>query len=352
MSDPYGALAMQRKGDVGFFDGSQWQPTSYGMNVDPITKKTTLKHSSTDTNDPNSATRAAVTGGTVLTINEGSVAHPVTTQGAALYVSRYANMSTAGDSNAAIFASSYNNGTTQPVGVYALVTQDGAGDSVGFYANVHNNTGSHAAFGFFCDVMATVAGGGAIAMETSTSNSTGANVAYTAGAILAFDLNYRDSTTGTHYAGAAIQIRSSLSHATEQWDAGIYVPGDMIRSYVVDASLAVSATSWHGKFTIDNEVQITRAIGSAYFERFVTTGGGSKNYGITIANTAASNDSWGIDEVGVAQKFYIIPGTPGANTTCLVIQEGAGPTSRRLKTFDPGAAGINFTAGQLVCVLV
>lgn len=43
--------------------------------------------------------------------------------------------------------------------------------------------------------------------------------------------------------------------------------------------------------------------------------------------------------------------TAAANATPLFISEGAGPTMRQLKTFDPGNLGVNFTAGQRVCVL-
>lgn len=44
--------------------------------------------------------------------------------------------------------------------------------------------------------------------------------------------------------------------------------------------------------------------------------------------------------------------TAAANVTPIFISEGATPTRRQLKTFDPGNLGVNFTAGQLVCVLV
>ena len=44
--------------------------------------------------------------------------------------------------------------------------------------------------------------------------------------------------------------------------------------------------------------------------------------------------------------------TAAANRTPIYVSEGATPTVRQLRTFDPGNLGVNFTAGQLVCVLV
>lgn len=53
---------------------------------------------------------------------------------------------------------------------------------------------------------------------------------------------------------------------------------------------------------------------------------------------------------GVVAKF--INGAPGANKTSFYVNEGTGPTLRQMTTFDPGNLGVNFTAGQKVCVMV
>ncbi len=82
-----------------------------------------------------------------------------------------------------------------------------------------------------------------------------------------------------------------------------------------------------------------------YWRRTTAT---TANYGVLIDSSGTLR----YDEVGVAVKMQITKGTPGANMTCLYIQEGATPTLRQVKTFDPGNLGVNFTAGQLVLVAV
>ncbi len=351
MSDPFGALAMQRKGDFGYFDGTQWR-SSFASNSAPLTG-------------------SGVSSGTVMLV-EGSAGSPVKTQGVTLFVSRDAKVDGAGDNNAAISGNNRNNGSNQPVAVQGYAQNTGSGDACAFYGRSTTTTGR--AYGYFVVAGFTGTGGGgtfpgALGLNPFMVNGSGVNATWDGGGNTPFMAGlFIQQAQSTKWNGAGIHVSDNSN-----LDVGIgFKPGSVVNqtfrddsssttsiqitgthTYAVDVSGATSITTgWHGALTVDNEVTITRAIGSAYFERFVTTGGGSKNYGITVANIGASNDSWGIDEVGVAQKFYITPGTPGANTTCLVIQEGATPTSRRLKTFDPGAAGVNFTAGQLVCVLV
>ncbi len=87
---------------------------------------------------------------------------------------------------------------------------------------------------------------------------------------------------------------------------------------------------------------------ASYMQYWRRTTGTTANYGVLIDASGTLR----YDEAGVAVKMQITKGTPGANKTCLYIQEGATPTLRQVRTFDPGAAGINFTAGQLVAVLV
>lgn len=440
MTDPFGNLANQAKGNVGVFDGHQWQPTRFGLNIDPNTLKTTIKGRNDDTPDPNSNIFQAVAGGDLVEITQGSSAHPVTVQGATLYVSRYSAMSSAGDSNAAIFASAHNNGTTQPVGVFSLVTQDGNGDACGFYTSVIENHAGHAAFGYFADAgsvlgsamawesvtvnggadapwagfgggrfflgldidgggtttvtlrLASSAGDFIIGVNSTTNFVIGDSVLIGAGGTaevriitnigggpdfefgVALSNNHSigESVTRTNLLGNAVLVRASgtwdngivFDNATVQLPATTSIKTNTIRddtnsatfakingtkTYVVDVSAATLTTAWHGKFSVDNEVQVTRATGSAYFERFVGTGTGARTWGVTVL-TSGSLD---IDDVtGSHQVVHIDPGVPGANKTSLWILEGATPTLRQVTTFDPGAAGINLTAGQLLCVAV
>jgi hypothetical protein len=183
-------------------------------------------------------------------------------------------------------------------------------------------------------------------VATNVQNATGADSAYTSIAFTALDAVYDGASSGK-YGGASIITRSAAA-GTDRWDVGWYVHGDSVRTYIVDASEAINVSdSWHGSFTTDNLIQSTRATNANMFQ-LNGTGTGATTWGLAVLSSGAFN----INEVGVAFTFSISKGTPGANNTSLSVLEGAGPTLRRMTTFDPGAAGINLTAGQLVCVMV
>lgn len=79
-------------------------------------------------------------------------------------------------------------------------------------------------------------------------------------------------------------------------------------------------------------------------------------YGMAIVNTTAPTTTRLLEiggTIGTTPYFRVAGNfTAAANQTPIYVSEGATPTLRQLKTFDPGNLGINFTAGQLVAVLV
>ncbi len=128
MTDPYGALAMQRRGDLGYFDGSAWRSSNQGQAIAPGSGS-----------------------GTII-LSEGSSTTPVTSnKNSTLMVTRYSAMTAADSANAgAIFAMNIDNGTlTQAVGVHAEAEQIGSGDACASLNFATISAGAHVASGHY-----------------------------------------------------------------------------------------------------------------------------------------------------------------------------------------------------------
>lgn len=331
MSDGFGVLADQRQGDIGVFNDHHWQ-------------RATATQVAAKVGTGSAITAGGVSSGESLQILQGSVTKPVL-QGVNLFVSRDMNDTNIGaDLNAAIWGVSRNAGTSQPVGIRGEAY--GLGNSVAFYGVASDAGSSGGAFGAFLFAKATAAGAGAIGVGLNVVNTTGGDSAYSAGSFVGFDAVY-DAGAAGKYAGAAHYIRSATP-GTDKWDAGFYLKGDSIRTVgYLDETSSVTAISITGPHS-NAAISISNAVDN-YMQKWSRTAAVVASYGLHVDASGAL----GIDDViNAAPKFYIALGTPGANFTAVYIQEGATPTLRRLKTFDPGAAGANFTAGQLVCVLV
>ncbi len=93
---------------------------------------------------------------------------------------------------------------------------------------------------------------------------------------------------------------------------------------------------------------------NSYGIRIAGIGQGTNRYGIQISDITAGTIA-SILELGPTPYLRLQGSgnwTAAANRTPLFVAEGATPTLRQLRTFDPGNLGVNFTAGQLVAVLV
>ncbi len=341
MSDPFGAIAMQRPGDLGIHIGNgQWASSQMQPGLPVVPQIGSGTHTNPST---------AVTTPSKFSIVEGSAAHPVTsaTQ-ATMMITRYSNMSSGGDQNAALWVNHVSTSTTtQPVAIMGQTS--GYTDNCPFYA-VSKNLGTvGSAFGYFAFPIAVGVGSGAIGLQTNITNTTGASVAYTTAGgprFVSHDAVYDAGGSG-NYAGVANIIRSAAP-GTDRWELGVWATGDSVRTATFqDDSAGVNSIVITGSHS-DAGISITNNFGQ-YQQKWIRTSAIANSFGLAVL---AGDGSLSIDEVGIATKFKILKGTPGANFTAVAIQEGAGPTLRNLKTFDPGAAGINFTAGQLVCVLV
>ncbi len=339
MSDPFGAIATQRPGDLGVHIGNgQWASSQMLPNL-PVVPQIGAG------SQPNPNPSSAITKPTKFSIVEGSPTNPVTSNvTATAMITRYSNMTGGGDANAALWVNHIGTSTTtQPVAIMAQAK--GLGDTVAYYGYAENGASSGGAFGIFAFTKATISGGGAIALATEVLNSTGADKAYTTETFVGADLVYGAGGTGK-YGSEAVLIRSET--VGDRWDAGIWVNGDVIRTATLqDDSSGVNSIVITGDHS-DSGISITNNAGH-YQQKWIRTSATASTYGLAISPGGVMT----IDDItGAKNLLGIFTGTPGANITALSILEGATPTFRRLRTFDPGAAGVNFTAGQLVCVLL
>ncbi len=129
MTDPYGALATQRKGDMGYFNGSQWTPSSNG-------------HS-----DPFGSVPA-----TGVQFFFGTLAAPISTPGASFKVVRVEKFDTTvgtfqPDGNAAIYGATYsqpgNKGQPNAIGGITYGYAEGGAYLIGGFFNSQHTVGAN-----------------------------------------------------------------------------------------------------------------------------------------------------------------------------------------------------------------
>ncbi len=423
--DPFGALATQRKGDTGIFDGTQYQ-TSGNLGADVAMRITGPGGSmATDVTIPFPSSE-----GRRLNIFDGSSTHPVTSQAATTFITRYTSAlpSTFTDGGAlTVNVIGVAAGTGQAVGIQSFIRQDASQDAVAIGDQVVMKNVGGTGYGYFTNMsnvshtctitnaspaVVTVAGHGLAANHEIQFTSVGGTLptGMTAGTrywVLATSLtantfrfsaspggaaiNTSSNGTGTFYvyggavwgynpvminssniplvwngsdkaAGSAIlaqafggtlvgnvlRVIDTGIGAAVQWSEGLVFEANTIanQTYLDNSNSAVSIDIAGDHATAG--IRITQNNASHYAQEWVRTSATAATWGAIID----SSGDLCIDEPGIARKMVLVPGTPGANLTAMYIQEGAGPTVRRMHTFDPGAAGVNFTAGQLVCVLV
>lgn len=342
MSDPFGALATQRKGDTGIFNGTQYAPS--GNLTDDIGMRIFGPRAAVATSATFGWQSAE---GRRMTIVDGSSANPVTSGTSSVFITRESKITSGFDWGALNITLIADSGTTvQPEGINVSVLQNGNQDAVGIASNVVTNGSSHVAFAGYFQAGAKHSGSGAVNINTVMDNSTGSSHTF-------------DATTPANndMVGMSIQSISDNSHTCgtgvlfvdngPKWDVGIgFMNATCSTAAISEQSGAAIGIDMSGSHSTAG-IRVTNN-DNTYMYQLRRTSATSGLYGMLV-NTSGQ---FSLDEPGVAVKLVIGKGTPGANKTCLFIQEGAGPTLRQVTTFDPGAAGVNFTAGQLVMVAV
>lgn len=348
MGDPFGALATQRRGDIPVFDGVQWQVSSNGQ----------LASSTV----PGWFFVNAAQGN----IFDGSAAVPVTAERPSFQVVRWEAQGGGQVQNSAIQAVLIANntlagGTSQAIRGYA--EQRNAGDIIGIDSTsviVASPTGTgQAAYGFYT--------------ATADFSGTGYVVGFNAALQVKRDQAY---TVTPPFSNAAFMQALLVSGGTTgqayrvpfAYGAYANTPADVLFDVGFAAILGVKAAAFRDDTTATTSYLIngTHTVGIDMSGATNTTHiKFGANFYIdapagSVRCVVSATAQW---DYILANKIFrwvensvvlgeLVAGTPGANKTSLFILEGATPTLRQVTTFDPGAAGINFTAGQLVCVAV
>lgn len=407
MSDPFGALATQRRGDVAVFDGAQWQPSNQGSEV--------------------SYPSGTSFGSGLFNYSDGTAATPLT--GASIrptiYINRTVKTGATIDGGAVMAkVSSLAGGVIQANVFNAFMTQAASADALSYGTQINMGNVGGAGFPFYgqinnnphtCTIsnaspaVVTVTGHELTANHEVQFTSVGGTLptGMIAGAryfVLATGLTANSFQFATAPAGAAINTSSNgtgtfyvtgnalwgmvafmdneshipmvysgsagvtttaflvqpagtalngnalrvIAGGTGQLSEGIvFDPASITNQSFYDLSTSVTSiliTAAHSNCAID----ITEDTGS-YMQKWRRTAATAGIWGLAIT----SNGRLVVDDITNArQVFQLSQGTPGAGNTALYVTEGATPTLRRMTTFDPGNLGVNFTAGQLVCVLV
>ncbi len=457
MSDPFGALATQRKGDVGIFDGAQYRPSSspYAFDLTALMGKATLRSSDSAT--------AIVTGGIPgvnnnearrLTILDGSVTHPVTDNYPTAYVSR----EQAWDGRPV-----YNNATAFQAVAEARGAVNGYGQIQAIYGWAANNlsdcdaaavqgtafimTGALSSlkpipdgvrwptcygmfaeavsddpYGFACGINPFVAiastqpyttlapfSAGVFTQNSPLSNHIGhftATISNASPAVFtktAHALNNGDSikltgtpptglSVGTYFVinaavntfnvsatlgGSAINTTSSGSMTvtpyTEtgpahiayssgpenaRWSQGFLSPAGAVDEQSFATSDSATTGYWDSG-SHQNSIDVSNATVTGLHVKIGTNAGLLYSSGLAILSFETG---YGVihdtathltEFFGAGSVLGYIKGnwTPAAGETAWHMYGGVGPTDYQIKFVDPGAAGINLTAGQRVMVL-
>lgn len=154
---------------------------------------------------------------------------------------------------------------------------------------------------------------------------------------------------------AELSISSITTNAAANADlaittlAGFYLPVLTLSNGQISGDGDIIITNFYGYYQPAIAKSVTEAVVTTAIGMYVGDISGSSftaaNNRIVQFGTATPTTTSGLFEV--MANF-----TAAANATPVWMSEGATPTRRQLKTFDPGLAGANFAAGQLVCVLV
>jgi len=166
---------------------------------------------------------------------------------------------------------------------------------------------------------------------------------------IGFDVVFGTSLTITNVAGMAILTPTNVA-------ASPLIVTDFAGLWIQQQD------AFDGDFAITNLYGIRidaqgagGTVSNVYGIKMGAISNGTNRYGLHMGDIAAGTIAR-ILELGPATPYLRLQGsgnwTPAANTTPLWVSEGATPTLRQFKTFNPGTAGINFTNGQLVVVLV
>ncbi len=360
MSDPFGALATQRIGDLGVHIGQgSWAGTSQQSSV------TAVIGTGADTAiSPN----PAYPNGKLIQFYDGTASNPATHETPSVKIFRTEkitspshNLDPGYSAALSVQVRSMSGNKNQPQAIWGQASGYAESPSAGivnfniggYFVGIHesgpvgtpggaNTGGANATFGV---ATTSIVGGRAWVYASLCYNNTGGNGTSAQADFACVDAVY--DASGNNYGGNAFQVRSAQG-GSRVWDVGFRVFDSSVRT----ASFYSSCDALFGlAITGDNSqagIYVLNNNAFSYAQKWERTTATAATWGMILTTTGIFD----IDEVGVAQKFQIIPGTPGVNFTDLAIQEGAGPTLRRLKTFDPGNLGVNFTAGQLVCILV
>ncbi len=321
MSDPFGALATQRRSDSPYFDGTQWAPSSAG-GVDFRGGPMGTKSSWADGTSTAPVRVAQPTFKIVRTelIGAGVSPNPVDPlHNAALYVNVGSLVGNKVQPTAGAFeAQGYAEGDLFVLGLSTVANHTSGALSGGLWGG---------AGGIFAAANTTVVGGGSQAFLGEVGNSTGADVPWVnTGSVMAgMDMAY--DSPGANYGGAGVQLRA----VNGKFDVGF-------------ATCEGSIQSWDIRLRTGAKVLMGTVNSSSFYEMDYNSG----NAAILFQTSGThlpylfynGNFCLELDDVNAW--------TPTANQTAVHMWEGVTPTKRRVQWKDGASIG----AGDKVMVLV
>lgn len=372
MTDPFGALAMQRKGDLGIFNGHQYVPSS-GIGSDQGI------HPTVGTGDHLGIfdTQAV---GQRLDIMHGSFAHPMTSDrgGSTVNIARIEKLSAAvtQGGSAALEACVYAlDGRAAGLSAIAILgnadsTSTNGGDIIGGgFRSVAQASSAVSVWGIVASAkLNNTTTSTATGAELSVENGSGVSLTYSAngdtvGKGLSITSNNFSSGASIHN-GVGVSIGNNSVDGTYDVGVAINHKGAAAQAYRDDSD-ATSVFVATGSHTTGIDLSGATISGIS----FRAPAGGRLVLGTTT--TATYEISYNPGNMGILFQtggthypyiFYngnyclymddVNLWTPTANQTAVHFYEGVTPTKRRVQWMDPGVGGINFVGGEMVMVLV
>jgi hypothetical protein len=271
--------------------------------------------------------------GTLARFYAGSSGSPITAITPTVGISRYEsiNQDTEGGQNAALYTQVVGNNTSTPGSIVAQVngitsdvTQNGSGDAVGFFTYAKNNsTTQGTAFGGFFDAIANTSATYAYAIETFSTNNTGANAPLTIGSQPKI-VGLHITPNGSYNATSALWVSSNTNSGGNVWDSGLYLSPSSVGTYgFVDASgsaqsLTVQGT--HGYGLVLNTGTFTGAQIQATGWQLGANG--------TVLTSISPTSNWNVNSAG--STVSIANGSNAAFTAgngLIVVEESANSNS-------------------------
>lgn len=271
---------------------------------------------------------------TLARFYSGSAGTPVTVINPTVGISRYealTGIDTEGGQNAALYVQGIGNNNSVP-GTYigqvnaitADATQQGYGDAVGFFTYARNNsTSGGTAFGGFFDAIANTSVTYAYAIETFSTNNTGANAPLTIGSqpkIVGLHITPNGSYNGT----AALWLDKNSNGGSNVWDSGVYLAPSSMGTYgFLDASNSTQSLTIQGAHTYG----IVMNNGTYSGAQIQATGWQLGSNG-TVVTSISPTSNWNVNSTG--STVSITTGSNAAFTAgngLITVEESASSNS-------------------------